>query len=302
MNSRLFFFSPLTHARLSVRASMAPAMPPTDVAHEFIRSGYINPMFAPGGALLTEDFPKDHYHHKGIWFPWTNTQIEGHRVDFWNLGDRSGQVQFAGFSGIASGGVYGQFKADHQFVDVSQARPAGKLMINETWDVKVYAQGGPKGGYWLFDLQSTQRCANADVPITLPEYRYGGIAYRGPQNWKDDNYVLLTSEGKDKTNGHATTAKWCAHSGATDGKWNTVVVMGHPTNFRFPEPQRIWDKNGCFFNFAPSQAGDWTIEPGKDYVWRYRFFVYEGQIDKAKIERAWQDFGNPPKATAVQTN
>lgn len=275
----------------------AHVVPTGDIPREFTRSGYIFPLYSPSGMMITEDMPKDHYHHKGIWFPWTNTQFEGHRVDFWNLGDRSGQVQFAGYTGMTSGPVYGGFQADHQFVDVSQPN-GGKIALNEKWDVRVYSQGGPKAGYWLFDLASTQRCATQS-PLLLPLYRYGGVAYRGPREWNNDDYVVLTSEGKTKKDGHLTTARWSAHSGAINGKWSTVVVMSHPSNFRHPEPQRIWEKNGCFFNFAPSQAGDWRMDPGGDYRWIYRFFVYEGKIDKERSERAWLEFAHPP-VVAIQ--
>jgi hypothetical protein len=52
-----------------------------------------------------------------------------------------------------------------------------------------------------------------------------------------------------------------------------------------------------FFCFAPIQLGDWSIEPGKPYVAKYRFVAFDGPPDKAEIERLWNDYANPPKAT-----
>ena len=65
---------------------------------------------------------------------------------------------------------------------------------------------------------------------------------------------------------------------------------------------RIWpeEKKNVFFNFCPSQAGDWTIEPGRDYVFRYRFYTHEGKVDVATAERVWTDFTSPPVAKAVK--
>ncbi|MBA7711419.1 hypothetical protein ES703_120382 [subsurface metagenome] len=71
--------------------------------------------------------------------------------------------------------------------------------------------------------------------------------------------------------------------------------MSHPKNFRHPEPMRIWDKDPVFFGFAPSLLGDWKMEPGNDYVFRYRFYVHEGKTVVADLERLWNDFANPPK-------
>ena len=58
---------------------------------------------------------------------------------------------------------------------------------------------------------------------------------------------------------------------------------------------RIWDKGPVFFGFAPSQLGDWKMEPGNDYVFRYRFYVHDSKPDVADLERLWNDFAKPPK-------
>jgi hypothetical protein len=36
----------------------------------FARANYFHPVYAPDGSLLTEDFPADHYHHRGIFWAW----------------------------------------------------------------------------------------------------------------------------------------------------------------------------------------------------------------------------------------
>jgi len=70
--------------------------------------------------------------------------------------------------------------------------------------------------------------------------------------------------------------------------------MCHPENYRYPQPLRIHPKMP-YFNFAPSQLGDWTIEPGKDHIFRYRFYVHEGKINVANAEHFWYDFAEPPE-------
>ena len=274
----------------------AHVLPPKGADPAYIRSGYIHPMFSPSGKLITEDFPGDHLHHKGIWFPWTKTEFEGRKIDFWNLGGKTGTVQFAGFDAIEGGSFYGRFRVKHEFVDLTQP-DGGKVALNETWDVRVYAVGGPKGGWWLWDLTSTQRCAS-ESPLHLKKYRYGGLGFRGPKEWKGENYTILTSEGKTSEDGHATRARWCAHSGAVESEVSTVVLMSHTHNIIFPEPMRIWNRSmsGCFFNFAPIQARDITLKPGKTTIFRYRFLVHQGAIDAVRSEHAWKDFCEPPTA------
>jgi len=55
-----------------------------------------------------------------------------------------------------------------------------------------------------------------------------------------------------------------------------------------------------FFCFAPSQAGDWAIEPGKPYVARYRFIVKDGKPDKAQLDAFWHAYAHPPQVTVTR--
>ncbi|MES1261539.1 MAG: DUF6807 family protein, partial [Acidobacteriota bacterium] len=47
-----------------------------------------------------------------------------------------------------------------------------------------------------------------------------------------------------------------------------------------------------FFCFAPSQGGDWKIEPGKPYVARYRYVVADGAPDQARLEAFWNGYAS----------
>ncbi len=274
----------------------APMTPPAGVGAEFTRGGYLHPVFTPSGKLVTDDFPADHRHHHGIWSPWTLTEFEGRKPDFWNMGKKSGRVDFVAIDLTYSNPVCAGFRTRHRMIDMS-AKPE-KAAINETWDVRVYApaSGGGKPMY-IFDLMIEQTCAS-ESPLILPKYHYGGLGYRGARQWKDikGNCFFLTSEGKDRSNGNETTGRWCHVSGKVDGEMAGVAIFDHPENFRSPQPMRL-NPSDPFFCYAPSQGGDWKIEPGKPYVAKYRFVVSDGGADKAEIERLWNDWGNPPKVT-----
>jgi hypothetical protein len=260
------------------------------------RSGFIHPLWSPSGAVLTDIHPPDHIHHLGIWMQWTKTKFEDKEVDFWNLGKGEGTVRFVKFISTTSGPVYGGFKAEHEHVALKTSE-GEKVVLNEVWDVRVYNVGGTEKGYWLIDFKSTERCV-ADKPLYQGQYRYGGLGFRGARQWKGENASYLTSEGKTRKDGHATRARWCDTAGAIEGKWAGITHFSHPQNFQHPEPMRIWpefEKN-IFFNFVPSQAGEWEMEPGKDYVFRYRLYVHEGKISVDDAEHIWHDYAEPPEA------
>ena len=43
------------------------------------RSNYFHPLYDLDGNVLTEDFPKDHIHHRGIFWAWHQVLINGKR-------------------------------------------------------------------------------------------------------------------------------------------------------------------------------------------------------------------------------
>ena len=261
----------------------------------YFRSGFIHPLWSPSGSVLTNIHPPDHYHHLGIWMPWTHTQFEGKPVDFWNLGEGQGTVRFDRFLSTTSGPVYGGFQAEQDHVALKTAS-GEKLVLKEVWDVRVYHVGGSEKGYWLWDLVSTQRCV-ADSPLIIEEYRYGGLGYRATADWKGDTAAYLTSQGRTRKDGHATRARWCDTSGVSDGKWKGMTFFSNPKNFRHPEAMRIWPEfdNEVFFNWAPEQLGEFEMKPGEDHVFRYRQYVHEGKVDVKKTEELWNDYAHPPK-------
>jgi hypothetical protein len=262
-------------------------------------SAFIHPLWSPQGTVLTDINPPDHLHHMGIWMPWTHTTYEGKMVDFWNVGDGTGTVRFSKYLGTTSGPVYGGFQSEQDHVALKTSK-GEQTILKEVWDVRVYNVGGPEKGYWLVDFQSTQRCV-AEQPLIQEEYRYGGFGFRATRQWKGPNAAYLTSEGKTRKDGHATRARWCDSYGKAGDAWQGVTFFSNPKNFRHPEPMRLWPEpdNYIFFNFCPSQLGEWEMKPGEDHVFRYRWYVHEGKPDVAQIERIWHDYAEPPQVNAT---
>jgi len=283
---------------LSYNHAIVP--PPAGQSELYNRSAFIHPLWSPAGSVLTNIHPSDHYHHVGIWMPWTKTKFEGKEVDFWNLNKGQGTVRFNRFLSTTSGPVFGGFQAEHDHVAL-QTTDGEKVVLKEVWDVRVYNIGGlnaqgPGTGYWLWDIVSTQRCV-ADGPLLLEKYRYGGFGFRGSADWKGETASYLTSTGKTRKDGHATRARWCDTSGVSDGNWKGVTFFSHPDNFRHPEAMRIWPgfEQEVFFNWAPVQTGEFEMKPGQDHVFRYRQFVHEGKVDVERTEQIWNDYAHPPK-------
>src|SRR5690606_26783521 len=78
--------------------------PPAGVDAAYGRSGFIHPLQTLSGKVLTNIQPTDHYHHYGLWNPWTRVEYKGKMYDLWNIGDKKGTVRFVEFADIFEDG------------------------------------------------------------------------------------------------------------------------------------------------------------------------------------------------------
>lgn len=270
-------------------------LPRPEIASIYKRGGYIHPLLSPSGKLLTDDFARNHLHHHGIWFAWTKTEYDGRQPDFWNMGQGKGRVDFVALDDHWTGQVQGGFRARHRYIDLSNGEPV--TVLNENWEVRIYNVPPGARPFWLFDMEVTQECVG-DKPLALPKYHYGGLGFRGNWDWNGkDRTFFLTSEGEmDRVKANQTRGRWCHIAGEVNGELTGTAILCHPENYQAPQPMRV-HPDEPFFCYAPSQAGDWQIAPGKPYLSRYRFVVFDGPPNAAELDRLWNDYASPVKVT-----
>jgi len=268
--------------------------PPKGIDTNYKRSGFIHPLYTPHGQVLTRIQPPDHYHHYGIWNPWTHTFFEGDTVDFWNIKGHQGTVRFAKFTSQTSNSKFAEYTALHEHV-VFKKDGSEKVALNEWQTVRVY-NPAKDGASYVVDITSKMQCASPS-PLLIVAYRYAGLGWRATEYWDKNNSEMLTSEGKTRDSTDNTKGRWIVVYGELPGNdEGGIVMLSHPSNYNHPEPLRIWDKkaNGgrgdVFANFAPAKDKDWLLEPGKTYTLKYRLVVFNGKFGAAKAENAWKTF------------
>lgn len=137
------------------------------------RSGYLHPVYAPGGTIVTDDFPRDHYHHRGLFWAWPVVNIDGTRHDMWlvkdvrqkfvrwidrSTGDRSARIA------AENEWIAGGRKVAKEFVEITVKPAEGsrrefELAVRiEALDKAVELSGSPDGkGYGGIDLRFAPR-------------------------------------------------------------------------------------------------------------------------------------------------
>lgn len=276
-------------AKLTLRDGKRPIMTyqagdvpsPDPAAPWYGRSGFIHPVRTPAGRIVTNDFPHDHLHQHGLMIAWTSAVIDGKKIDFWNSKKKEGHVEHV--ETISSGPDEIVVKLQH----VNDTATPPQVVLQETW--KLTRVSHPT--MHVFDLLSTQTCV-LDQPISIAKYHYGSLCVRGTEAWRKDGR-FLTSEGKGRDDGNQVPARWVALSGKVDGAVCGLGCLGHPSNFRAPQPARLHPEFP-YFSFAPMATGEFKIAPGKPYVSRFRFAAFDGETDSAGLDALWAAFAGKP--------
>ena len=266
---------------------IAEVPPPKGVDPIYRRNGFIHPLYAPGGGVVTGIHPDDHYHHLGLWHAWVKTQYGKHSPDFWNLGkSKTGRVRYTGTQELRAGG-FTVSQEQVAYLEGAEAKPT--VILAETLAVDAARVDGAN----VIDYVLTQKNV-ADKTLEFPKYRYGGgIAFRGPLHWNKDNSEYLTSEGLTRKDSHATRARWVAMYGAVAYNKTpeaTVAILCHPGNHDAPQRVRTWPQGKVFFNYVPVQESGWSVESGKSHTLRYRIVILDGPADAKALEAHWKTY------------
>lgn len=266
-----------------LRYYQKPVTGPPGTPPLFARSGYIHPLVAPNGAVVTDDFAADHPHQRGVFFAWTKTAIGDQDPDFWNLGAGKARIVSMEAAETRRG-----FRARHSWE--MRSGDAWTPVLDETWEVTCHPPQfddplAPNAAF-VIDLTSRQK---PRVEILLPEYRYGGMAVRGARDWMTDRkrLTVVTSEGKDLATADATRARWVDMSGKVGDREAGIALLEHPANLGAPNTLRV-PPDHPYVVFSPPKAGPIKLEAGKEYVFRYRLIAHNGPSDRARLEREWK--------------
>ncbi|MEM6690701.1 MAG: PmoA family protein, partial [Planctomycetota bacterium] len=270
---------------------------PDGIERHFERSGYIHPIYAPTGQQITGDYPVDHAHQHALFFAWTKSNYDGQKTDFWNQAKQLAGVEFRDIVNTEKSDEQVSFSTKHAFTVGTGDKKTDALY--ETWTVTVFLT---PDDHFLFDIESVQQCA-ADIPLSIEEHHYGGMAIRGNIQWLKEHgdqsihpgdLKFLTSEGKDRWEGNQSRPNWVAMNGKIDGQEVSLTVFCSPHNFRAPQHVRL-HPNKPYFCFAPAAGGKFGIEPGQEFVSRYRFLVMSRTVDTETASKYWEKYRRTSK-------
>lgn len=281
------------------------------------------PLIAANGAVITRGYPlepragerTDHPHHIGAWLNYGD--VNGY--DFWNNSDAIDGDRANHMGTIRNTKIVGMKNGEHTAeleVAAKWQKPDGETLLDEMTQFDFEVQNDER------IIDRTMTLTALDQKVEFTDNKEGMVAIRVSRQLEhpsDKPVTLSDAEGKETdvpvldntgVSGHylgsngmegdavwGTRAEWVALYGTVDGKDVTVVIMDNPKNVGFPT---YWHARG-YGLFAANPLGqsifsdgkevlDFTLDAGQSVTFRYRIAIFDGKVDKARIQNSYDNF------------
>ncbi|MFV0445851.1 MAG: DUF6807 family protein, partial [Planctomycetaceae bacterium] len=68
-----------------------------------------------------------------------------------------------------------------------------------------------------------------------------------------------------------------------------LAVLAHPQNFQHPSPVRLHPTKP-YFAFSPCVLGAFQFQPNVEWVWKYRYVVFDGPLNTDRVNDLWREY------------
>lgn len=251
------------------------------------RSNYFHPLYDLDGNVLTENFPKDHLHHRGIFWAWHQVRINGKMVqDQWVNRDSFWMVRDA------------QPRSDGD---------SASLALRVGWESPLFldAQGNRRP---FVEEQSVTRVHRAEGAIRKIDVHqrltalvdgveiggsddakgYGGFSFRVvmPADLRFTGVQGVVTPVENAV----SPSPWMDLSGSVGASGKSgLTVLTHPSTAGFPQAW-ILRARGSMQNAVYPGRQPSAILRDRPVILRYRIVVHRGELPPAEIERLQAEY------------
>jgi len=256
---------------------------PKSLNRTYERCNYIHPLWGVDGSVLTEDFPADHLHHRGIFWTWHQVWIGDKRIgDPWEIKDFDQDVVELEFVKLADGTARISTKVDWLS---AKWKENGKKIPYITENTSIFIHPA-KGNYRKIDFEIKLLALAENLKIGGSEdvKGYSGFSVR----MKLPNDVMFTGiEGEVEPKNTAVESHGFINvSGSLlDGNKNGgIVIIDHPENPGYPQ-NWILRKRNSMQNAAWPGREAVLLSTTEPLVLKYSLLVYQGKMSTKKIRK-----------------
>lgn len=261
---------------------------PKSLDGQYTRSNYIHPLYNLEGDVLTEDFPEDHPHHRGIFWAW-------HQI-------------YVGDSLIADGWVLKNFSSAVKEVQTELNDNSAKIKISADWTSPIFQNNKPfleektlitihkqKDSLRIIDFRIELKALVDELKLggSNDEKGYGGFSLRIKM---PDDLRFTTENGNIVPQTLQVNAgPWMDFSASfgTNEKISGIALLCHPSTPNYPQPWIIRQK-GSMQNIVFPGRNAIEIPVNKPVVLQYRLILHNGRAVKSDIEEWHSEYSADP--------
>lgn len=248
------------------------------VPQDRARSTYIHPLYGLDGEVLTDDFPKDHYHHRGLFWAWPHVKIGNQHTDLWML--QGIEQRFVRWLRRETSPKDAVLAVENSWFQ------DGQKVVREELIMRVHPADKVSRA---LDLEFTWTPLSQPLTLQGAEGKsYGGLTLRfAPRR----DTVITTPLGQGKEDLTTTQLPWADLTARFENRAEPsgAAIFVAPDHPDFP-PEWLTRHYGVLCLGWPG-INSRTFQPGESIRCRYRLFIHRGSPDVDMIARefaAWQ--------------
>jgi len=248
------------------------------------RGDYIHPLYGPSGEELTEDYPIDHPHHRGIYWAWPEVYFQGKLRDIH--------------------AVYGVWARPSKVLRLIEGPVLAGIEVENIWkwqdEIPIVRE---RVLIRAFRRWKRQRYIDLEFQFTglAPDVKiarrhrdaYGGLNFRMAAGEEQEIEFFTDPEDHPLRRAWADMRK--IFSGSTDR--TGVAILQHQSNPRYPGPWVQYPDINWYQPTFPATGEMYPLPEGETLTLKYRLWIRPAPRGSARaiLNTVWQAYNDPPQ-------
>lgn len=260
---------------------------------KYRRANYIHPLYGLDGEILTEDFPADHPHHRGVFWAWHQVWLGDKRLgDSWAAQDFFWEVYDAEILKINSQSPALRLHVSWKSPLLTDANGRQQPFVKETTTIRVHHA---VGGIRKIDFQIELLALKDNMRLGGSEDAkgYGGFTTRIPL---PDGLAFTGTNGPvEPTNLSVEAGPWLDFSGnlGANGKTSGLAILCHKSSPGYPQ-RWILRRKGSAQNPVYPGREPVPLSRVKPIVLRYRLVIHRGDVNHIDLDKLQAEYNSTP--------
>jgi len=260
---------------------------------KYTRANYIHPLYGLDGEILTEDFPADHPHHRGVFWAWHQIWLGDRKLgDCWAAQDFFWDVYDSEILTTDSNSRALKLHIYWKSPLLTDSEGKQQPFVNETTTIRIHrAEGNMRKIDFrieLLALKDDMRLGGSEDPKG-----YGGFTTRIPL--PDDLEFTGTNGPVEPANLSVEAGPWLDFSGNLGGQGKTsgLAILCHKSSPGYPQ-RWILRRKGSAQNAVYPGRHPVALPRKKPLVLRYRLIIHRGDVNDINLDKLQAEYDSIP--------